>query len=319
MVRSLLNGWSCPWTGQHWTRPASSARLSVDRPRPSPAGEGARGRQPEQTQQTRALGPRQDGCLSSSHAERDGCAELDGCSGAARTKTCATFCSCFGFHRWGSCGTRLPAFSRPPKTYPYRTLESQSPLHRSKSRSPATPAESTGAGLRVPKNDSSSLNTSSSGYTVPCHSKKSKSPLCVMKVSRFVRAGTYAPDSSRRHAVVGCGGSHWCGWQPSKFAIDDVAKRVCPWNSAGASTAFGLSSDRNLRISRSHKSVRFPLTTRLRTPDMPDLPLLYVTCSCEAHRVNSARLGGGGQCALCIGAPALRSARRASSSREAWY
>ena len=56
--------------------------------------------------------------------------------------------------------------------------------------------------------------------------------------------------------------SQWYGFQ--RDVIDEVAKRVCPWNRVGATP--GSSSRENFFMSRSHRSVRFPLTTRLRTP-----------------------------------------------------
>ena len=87
-----------------------------------------------------------------------------------------------------------------------------------------------------------------------------------MKHSWMTELFSYAPEALTRQAVTCFGGVQVCGWQPAMFAIDEVAKRVCPWKSAGAFIALGASWPLNLAISRSHRSVRFPLTTRLRTP-----------------------------------------------------
>ena len=79
----------------------------------------------------------------------------------------------------------------------------------------------------------------------------------------------HRPSPSALHTAVGFAGDHWWGWHPSKFAIDDVAKRVCPWKRAGAAMFAASSSDLYFFISRSQRSVRLPFTTRFRTPTAP--------------------------------------------------
>ena len=96
-----------------------------------------------------------------------------------------------------------------------------------------------------------------------------------MKPSALTRRPTKAPDPlSYPHAIRVDGGVHWCGWQPSRFEIDVVANRVCPWKTCGASiasptpwkAAARLRSHARRRITSADRSVRLPFTTRERTP-----------------------------------------------------